>query len=189
MARSSHQRERGWELAAGSRQEQSAAPGGRRLLRSSAPISNFAAVGFFSDSKDARPIEASEVTVVPAPLIDTSVADPASGAPRRRTDYAGTVWYGGRPQLIGDNARSGPGARVETPFWLPDSHTYETSDVQIQATAAVQGGLVVSNGGSFMILEVGAALGEHPAGGLRLFVTVIAVARLPLGVAYRVTVV
>ena len=146
-------------------------------------------MGFFGDTKGARPIEASDVLVVPAQLIDTSVADPATGAQRRRTDYAGTVWYGGPPQLIGDNARSGPGARVETPFWLPDSHTYETTDVQIQATAAVQGGLVVSNGGSFMILEVGAALAEHPAGGLKLFVTVIAVARLPLGVAYRVTVV
>jgi hypothetical protein len=146
-------------------------------------------MGFFGDGENARPIEASEVTVVPAQLIDTSVADPASGAPRRRTDYAGTVWYGGPPQLIGDSARSGPGARVSTPFWVPDSHTYETGDVQIQATAAVQGGLVVSNGGSFMILEVRAALGEHPAGGLRLFVTVIAIARLPLGVAYRVTVV
>ena len=144
-------------------------------------------MGSFGDAKDARPIEASEVTVIPAQRIDTSVADP-SGAQRRRTDYAGTVWYGGRPQLIGDNARSGPGARLEAPFWLPDSHTYETSDVQIQATAAVQGGLVVSNGGSFMILEVGAALGEHPDGGLKLFVTVVAVARLPLGVAYRVTV-
>jgi hypothetical protein len=150
---------------------------------------SFAAMGFFSDSKDARPIEAGDVTVVPAQRIDTSVADPASGAQRRRTDYAGTAWYGGRPQLIGENARSGPGARVDAPFWLPDSHTYETGDMQIQATAAVQGGLVVSNGGSFMILEVEAALGEHPDGGLKLFVTVVAVARLPLGVAYRVTVV
>lgn len=148
----------------------------------------FAAMGFFSDSTGARPIEDSEVTVVPAQRIDTAVADPASGAQRRRTDYAGTVWYGGRPQLIGDNARSGEGARVEAPFWLPDSHTYETSDVQIQATAAVQGGLVVSSGGSFMILEASAAVGEHPDGGLKLFVTVVAVARLPLGVAYRVIV-
>lgn len=40
-----------------------------------------------------------------------------------------------------------------------------------------------------MILEVGAALGEHPDGGLKLFVAVVAVARLPLGVAYRVIVV
>ena len=146
-------------------------------------------MGFLSDIRDARPIDAGEVSIVPAQRIDTLVADPASGEPRRRSDYAGTVWYGGRPQLIGDNARSGPGARVKAPFWLPDSHAYETDDVQIQATAAVQGGLVVSNGGSIMILEVGAAIAEHPAGGLKLFVTVVAVARLPLGVAYRVTVV
>ena len=91
-------------------------------MRSGALISNFAAVGFFGDTKGALPIEASEVTVVPAQLIDTSVADLATGAQRRRTDYAGTVWYGSRPQLIGDNAHSGPGARVEAPFWLPDSH-------------------------------------------------------------------
>lgn len=38
---------------------------------------------------------------MPAQRIDTVVADPVTGDQRRRTDYAGTVWYGDRPQITG----------------------------------------------------------------------------------------
>lgn len=148
-------------------------------------------MGFFSDIKDARPIEPTDIAVVPAQRLDTLVMHPASATQRRRTDYAGTVWYGGRPQLIGDSARSGPSARVESPFWLPDSHAYEARDVQIQAVAALQCALSVSSGSTSAILEIDAALGENPAdpGVLRLFVILVAIARLPLGITYRVTVI
>jgi hypothetical protein len=130
------------------------------------------------------------ISPVPAPRIDTGVTDSASGDPRHRTDYAGTVWYGGRPQMTGGMVIGGGGiAQITTPFWLPDSHMYEpgaAGDAQIQASGAVQ-----SAARDSQILEVSAALGEEPqgSGGLLLFLAVTAVASLPLGVAYRVTVV
>ena len=132
------------------------------------------------------------LSVVPAQRIDTVVADAVSGQQRRRTDYAGTVWYGGRPQM-GRPLPAGD-AEIATPFWLPDSHMYEreaVGDAQLQASAAVQSALIQSSGGSVQIFEVNAALGEHPQsnGALLVFMTVTAFASLPLGVAYRVTVI
>jgi hypothetical protein len=151
-------------------------------------------MGLFSDIQSAQQISADDVVSVPAQRIDTVVADPVSGAQRRRTDYAGTAWYGGRPQIVSGQALPGRHAEIGTPFWLPDSHRYRPGvpgDVQIQASAAVQGGLVTSNGGSFQIFDVAAALGEDPeiGGALLVFVAVTAIATLPLGVAYRVTVI
>jgi len=132
------------------------------------------------------------ISPVPVDRIETAVTDPVSGELRHRTDYAGTVWYGGRPQM----GRPLPGgdAEITTPFWLPDSHIYEPAAVgetQVQATAAVQSAWIQSAGGSYQIFEVSAALGEYSEsdGGLRVFVAVTAFATLPLGVAYRVTVV
>jgi len=132
------------------------------------------------------------LSVVPAQRIDTVVADAVSGQQRRRTDYAGTVWYGGRPQM-GRPLPAGD-AEIATPFWLPDSHMYEreaVGDAQLQASAAVQSALIQSSGGSVQIFEANAALGEHSQsnGALLVFMTVTAFASLPLGVAYRVTVI
>ena len=130
------------------------------------------------------------ISPVPAQRIDTRLADSMSGEQRHRTDYAGTVWYGGRPQMTGGMVIGGGGlAQITTPFWLPDSHMYEpgaAGDAQIQASGAVQ-----SAARDSQILEVSAALGEEPqsSGALLVFVAVTAVASLPLGVAYRVTVV
>ena len=130
------------------------------------------------------------ISPVPAQRIDTVVADPVSGEQRRRTDYAGTVWYGGRPQMTGGIVMStGGAAQITTPFWLPDSHMYEpgaAGDAQIQASAAVQSATEYGQ-----ILEVGAALGEDPqnSGALLVYVAVTAAARVPFGVAYRVTVI
>ena len=150
-------------------------------------------MGLFSDIKKAQAISADTVIPTAAPRIDTLVADPM-GEPRHRTDYAGTVWYGGRPEIIGRQPLPGADAEITAPFWLPDSHAYEpelAETVQIQASAAVQGGNATSTGGNFQILEVAAALGEDPQGegGSFLFVAVSAVATLPFGVAYRMTVV
>jgi hypothetical protein len=132
------------------------------------------------------------ISPVPAPRIETVVVDPVSGEPRRRTDYAGTVWYGGRPQM--GRPRPAGLAEITTPFWLPDSHRYEpraAGDVQVQASAAVQSAWVQSAGGGLQIFEVSAALGEDPrnSGALLVYVAVTAAAELPLGVAYRVTVI
>lgn len=98
---------------------------------------------------------------MPAQRIDTVVADPVTGDQRRRTDYAGTVWYGDRPQITGAMVMSrGATAQITTPFWLLDSHVYEagaTGNAQIQASAAVQGTSEFSH-----LLEVGAGLGQDP---------------------------
>jgi len=98
---------------------------------------------------------------MPAQRIDTAVADPVTGDQRRRTDYAGTVWYGDRPQITGAMVMSrGATAQITTPFWLLDSHVYEagaTGNAQIQASAAVQGTSEFSH-----LLEVGAGLGQDP---------------------------
>jgi hypothetical protein len=123
-----------------------------------------------------------------APRIDTLVEHPLTGQRQRRTDYSGTVWYGGKPQVMGGVVISrGGGAQISTPFWLPDSHAYDpaAADVQVQASAALQS---LSDYGQ--ILEVAAALGDDPQGGgvKRVYVAVTATGRVPLGVAYRVTV-
>jgi len=130
------------------------------------------------------------ISPVAAQRIDTLVTDPVSGEQRHRADYAGTVWYGGRPQMTpGMVVSRGGGAQITTPFWLPDSHVYEgeaAGQAQVQASAAVQ-----SSRDDCQILEVGAALGENPQGSgqLQVYLAVTAAAQLPLGVAYRVTVI
>jgi hypothetical protein len=137
---------------------------------------------------------AEEISPLPAQRIDMIVTDPASGEKRRRTDYAGTVWFGGQPEFIGGYPRPGVDTEIRTAFWLPDSHKYESGaggDALVQASAAVQAAMATSYGGYFLIREVDAALGEDPqnSGALLVFVTVIAFATLPLGVTYRVTVI
>ena len=148
------------------------------------------------DMKDAMnaaaAMSADDVVVLPAQRIDTRVSG-LEGEPLQRTDYAGTAWYGGRPQLSGRHPIPGANAaQIRAPFWLPDSHRYRSSDeVLIQMTAAVQGGMATSAGGNLQILEASAALSEDPQqpGELLAFATVDAVATLPFGVSYRVTVV
>ncbi len=142
----------------------------------------------------AAEITADNVVSLPAPRLDTVVVDPVSGGQRHRTDYAGTTWYGGRPQLTGGHPIPGRDAQIAAPFWLPDSHRYDPAaagDVQVQASAAVQGANTTSSGGSLHILGVDAALGEDPGASdaLLVYVTVTAISTLPLGVAYRVTVI
>ena len=129
---------------------------------------------------------------MPAQRIDTVVADSVSGEQRLRTDYAGTIWYGGQPEM--GRPRQGALAEITSPVWLPDSQRYEpaaAAGAQVQASAAVQSAWIQSAGGALQIFEVSAALGEDPqnSGALRAYVTVTAEANLPLGVAYRVIVI
>ena len=128
----------------------------------------------------------------PAERIDTVVADSLSGEQRLRTDYAGTIWYGGQPEM--GRPRQGALAQITTPVCLPDSHMYEPAEAagaRVQASAAVQSAWIQSAGGALQIFEVRAALGEDPqnSDALRVYVAVTAEANLPLGIAYRVTVI
>ena len=151
-------------------------------------------MGLFDDMKKAAQAAADHPVVVPAEHIDVLEADAVSGKPCRRTDYAGTVWYGGPPKVLdGLPIHGGSATPIKAPFWLPDSLTYAAraeGQARIQATAAMQAGIAHSSGGYFQILEVVAALGEDAqnAGALRVYVTVVAAASLPFGVSYRVSV-
>src|SRR4051812_30697864 len=93
-------------------------------------------MGLLGDINKAAQITADQVTLAPSQRIDTQVADPGSGEQRRRTDYAGTVWYGGRPQMVRRHPLPGTHAEISGSFWLPDSHTYgagAAGGVQVQA--------------------------------------------------------
>jgi hypothetical protein len=131
-------------------------------------------------------MSSSMIEPVPAPRIETLVTDALTGVERRRTDYAGTVWYGGRPQVMsGMTVTMSSSAQISSPFWLPDSHVYTSADAHLQASAGIQS----LSGEPSQIVEVGAGLGEDgQAGGLRVWLAVSAVARIPLAVSYRVTV-
>jgi hypothetical protein len=41
----------------------------------------------------------SSIEPVMQPRIDMLVTDPATGEQRRRTEYNGTIWFGGRPVI------------------------------------------------------------------------------------------
>jgi hypothetical protein len=67
----------------------------------------------------------SMIDVVPQPRIDTLVIDAATGTQRRRTEYSGTVWFGGRPQVTSyGTITTTRHAVIESPFFLPDSLPY-----------------------------------------------------------------
>jgi hypothetical protein len=166
----------------------------RRFSEPTGADARRATTGLLGDINKARDITADKVTFAAAQRIDSLVMDPDSGDQRRRTDYAGTVWYGGRPQIVGRHPLPGTNAQISASFWLPDSHVYDagaSGGVQVQPTAAVQGGLATSTGGNLMLLDVGAALAPNPetSGTMLVYITVSAVASLPFGVAYRVIVI
>lgn len=152
-------------------------------------------MGLFSDITRAQQMSAAEMVFAPSQRLDTLVKDADSGDERRRTDYAGTVWYGGRPEIVGKHPLPGDAAaQINGTFWLPDSHVYEaaaTAGADIQATAAVQGGLATSAGGNLLLLDFMSALGDDPSGSgtSRVYAALTAVASLPFGVSYRVTVI
>ncbi len=142
----------------------------------------------------AQGIAGNEPVIAPTQRIDALIEDPESEERRRRTDYAGTIWFGGRPQITNGHTLQGGLVEINDALRLPDSLAYRPAAAgaaQIQATAAIQGAMATSAGGDFQILEADAVLSEGPGGGgvLAVFLAVTAVATLPLGVAYRVTVV
>ena len=97
------------------------------------------------------------IEAAPAPRLDTRVTDAETGEQLHRTDYAGTVWYGGRPQVMaGGVVSTGGVAQISTPFVLPDSHRYARdalTEAHVQVTAAV-----LSSSDSAQLLDGG----THP---------------------------
>jgi hypothetical protein len=130
----------------------------------------------------------SMIQVVPQPRIDTLVTDAATGAQRRRTEYTGTVWFGGRPQLTGfGSITTTRGARIESPFFLPDSLPYRPDpleDALVVCNVSIQG----AEAEAHQVLEARAGLAPDPRNPAVCWMQlqVIAVARVPMAVSYRV---
>ena len=121
------------------------------------------------------------------PRIDMLVTDPATGGPRRRTEYSGTIWLGGRPVITaGMTMASGAFVVNLPPFFLPDSLPYKrdaVGDGIVAATVAVQ-----SDVDHTMITDAQAAFVDDPgvAGRCWIQIALTMSARGPIGLSYRV---
>jgi hypothetical protein len=131
----------------------------------------------------------SGIEPVPQPRVDMLVTDAATGKQLRQTEYSGTVWFGGRPEITGFGSVSRGGlASIDSPFVLPDSLPYvasRTGDAVVACTVATQSAFAASQ-----IANYRAGLVPDPRGGdlAWLQVQIVAVAQVPLGVSYRVLV-
>ena len=128
------------------------------------------------------------IDVVPQPRIDTLVTDAATGLQRRRTEYPGTVWFGGRPQVTsyGTITRTAF-ASIESPFFLPDSLPYRPDpleDARIVVSVAIQG----AEDRAHQILDYRAGLVPDPRNPAVCWMQLQVIARsmVPLAVSYRV---
>ncbi|MDG5485779.1 hypothetical protein [Mycolicibacterium gadium] len=96
------------------------------------------------------------VELEPQPRIDTIVRLPAGGD-ARRTEYVGTAWFDGKPQVSGLMLRRAPNAprgirtpNFSTSFFVPDSLAYDraalgnsTLTVSVLLQAAGEVGAIV----------------------------------------------
>lgn len=128
------------------------------------------------------------IAVEPQPRIDTLTTDAPSGIQLRRTEYSGTVWFGGKPQLTGFAATTvSHGARLETPFFLPDSLPYRAgAQVLVAMSVAVQS----APNDAHHVVEYKAELVPDPRNPAVAWVQlqVLAVIRTPTALSYRVDV-
>jgi hypothetical protein len=128
------------------------------------------------------------IAVEPQPRIDTLTTDAASGAQLRRTEYSGTTWFGGKPQFtdFGTITRT-QAARVQSPFYLPDSLPYRAGTPALVAmSVAVQS----APDEAHQVLEYRAELVPDPRNLAVAWVQVqlLAAIQTPTGLSYRVTV-
>jgi len=132
------------------------------------------------------------IDVEPQPRIDTLVRL-ATGAEVRRTEYVGTVWFDGKPEISGLSLhRSANAARgIRTPnfaasFFLPDSLPYQRSKLG-SATLSVSVVLQASAETS-AIVDASASFTDDPAGNPVTWVQVHLRGSLgwPAGVGYRI---
>jgi hypothetical protein len=108
------------------------------------------------------------VEVEPQPRIDTLVRLPGGGD-ARRTEYVGTVWFDGKPQVAGLVLRRAPNAPrgIRTPnfsssFFVPDSLSYHRAalgDSTLTVSVVLQ-----SAGDTGAIVEAAATFTDDPSG-------------------------
>jgi hypothetical protein len=127
---------------------------------------------------------------VPQPRVDGLVTDPATDLPLRRTEYSGTLWMGGRPQMTSLGVISiGATTPLDQVVYVPDSLPYRAS-AAAQAVVSCTVSIQSSSGDHHVVFEAQAALVPDPRGGelAWLQLRVSAFGRPPLGLGYRVVV-
>ena len=125
------------------------------------------------------------IEVYPQPRIDGFFED-VSGARRRRTEYAGTVWYGGHPKITSMGTMTmSRNAQIETPVFLPDSLPY-VADRLADATLQVAIGLVNTSDHAYLFAT--AARFVPDPGGRPVWVQlhIQAAGYVPLAYDYRI---
>lgn len=125
------------------------------------------------------------IEVLPQPRVDLLVDD-AGGTRRRLTEYSGVVWFGGRPQLTSFGSMSmTQGARIESPFFLPDSLPYQAdklADATLSVTIAA-----VNLSDHVNLFDQAARFVPDPIGRPSwVQAQIVATARVPLAFSYRV---
>lgn len=129
----------------------------------------------------------SSIEPVAQPRIDTLVKDSALNVERRRVEYSGTIWLGGRPQFSsGIVISSGSQVHDVPPFFLPDSMPYKRDalgNATIAGTVAAQ-----SAPDDVEIGEAQFSFADDPSLPNRAWVQLALTmsGRGPIGISYRV---
>ena len=108
------------------------------------------------------------IEVEPQPRIDTVVRLPGGGD-ARRTEYVGTVWFDGKPQVSGLMLRRAANAprgirapNFSTSFFLPDSLAYHRAalgDAALSVSVVLQ-----ASGDTSAIVGAAATFVDDPSG-------------------------
>jgi hypothetical protein len=132
----------------------------------------------------------SQLAIEPQPRIDTLVTDAPTGAQRRRTEYSGAVWFGGKPEITGFGmVTMARAAQVQSPFFLPDSLPYR-AEAATTATIAITVAVQSAPDEGHQVLELHAGLVADPRNPAVAWVQVqlLAGIRTPTAISYRVDV-
>jgi hypothetical protein len=108
------------------------------------------------------------IEVEPQPRIDTLVRL-AAGGEARRTEYAGTAWFDGKPYLSGLTLQRSPKAprgirmpNFQTSFFLPDSLAYDRAQLgDVTLTISV---VLRASGERAAIVDAAATFTDDPSG-------------------------
>ena len=108
------------------------------------------------------------IEVEPQPRIDTLVRLPGGGE-ARRTEYVGTVWFDGKPEIVGLTLRRSPNAprgirmpNFAASFFVPDSLPYSRAALG-DATLSVSV-MLRASGETSAIVDAAATFTDDPSG-------------------------
>jgi len=109
------------------------------------------------------------IELEPQPRIDTLVRLPGGGE-ARRTEYAGTAWFDGKPIIAGLTLRRSANAprgirstNFEASFFVPDSLPYQRTALG-DATLSVSVTLRAGGGETAAIVDAAAVFADDPSG-------------------------